>query len=136
MKMGHIVVARLGDAGGFMVGEVVGLLPVVWVEGSEDVEGSGDLEVHECGGSKKGDTFEPLYVVAGKKRKVGEGGDGADYNIAGENGKAPSNIKCSPVVTTIWCESIVAWGTEGEMLTRGRRLTKDMKGGLLQLIGQ
>ena len=73
MKMGHIVVARLGDAGGFMVGEVVGLLPVVWVEGSEDVEGSGDLEVHECGGSKKGDTFEPLYVVAGKKRKVGEG---------------------------------------------------------------
>ena len=117
MKMGHIVVARLGDAGGFMVGEVVGLLPVVWVEGSEDVEGSGDLEVHECGGSKKGDTFEPLYVVAGKKRKVGEGGDGADYNIAGENGKAPSNIKCSPVVTTIWCESIVAWGTEGEMLT-------------------
>ena len=43
VKMGHIVVARLGDAGGFMVGEVVGLLPVVWVEGSEDVEGSGDL---------------------------------------------------------------------------------------------
>ena len=46
------------------------------------------MEVHECGGSKKGDTFEPLYVVAGKKRKVGEGGDGADYNIAGKNGKA------------------------------------------------
>ena len=84
MKMGHIVVARLGDAGGFMVGEVVGLLPVVWVEGSEDVEGSGDLEVHECGGSKKGDTFEPLYVVAGKKRKVGEGGDGADTILRGK----------------------------------------------------
>ena len=47
---------------------------------------------------------------------------GAPYNVTGKNGKPPSNMKCTPLLTPIWSESIVAWDKESRILTRGRKV--------------
>jgi hypothetical protein len=124
LKIGHLCVATLGEGEGYLVGEVVALLPVVWVDGSDAV---GDVEIHEFGGNKSQQgPYEPMYEVVGKKTK-GKNGSAGSYNLVGKNGKPPpNNPKCTPVCTTIWCECIVAWGKEAKILTPKRKLTANV----------